>query len=107
MTRDRKTKKDAFYFYQANWSDEPMLYITSWRFNERTNAVTDVKIYSNAKAPELFINGVSHGKLGNGTNYVFIWKDIRLSPGENKISATAQAGGKTLTDECEWKLSPP
>jgi beta-galactosidase len=107
VTRDRKTKKDAFYFYQANWSDEPMLYITSRRFNERTNAVTDVKIYSNAKAPELFVNGVSHGKLGNGTNYVFIWKDIRLSPGENKISATAQAGGKTLTDECEWKLSPP
>ena len=49
VTRDRKTKKDAFYFYQANWSDEPVLYITSRRFTERTNAVTDVKIYSNAK----------------------------------------------------------
>jgi beta-galactosidase len=49
VSYDRKTKKDAFYFYKANWSDEPTLYITSRRFTERTNAVTDVKVYSNAK----------------------------------------------------------
>ncbi len=48
VTYDRKIRKDAFYFYKANWSDEPMVYITSRRFTERTNAVTDVKIYSNA-----------------------------------------------------------
>jgi len=107
VTRDRKTKKDAFYFYKANWSDEPVLYITSRRFTERTNSVTDVKIYSNAKEPELFVNAVSQGKSSDGGNCVFIWKDITLSPGENKISAQAQAGGQTLTDECVWKLSPP
>ena len=28
VTYDRKIKKDAFYFYKANWSDEPVLYIT-------------------------------------------------------------------------------
>ena len=49
VTYDRKIKKDAFFFYKANWSAEPTLYITSRRFTERTNAVTDVKIYSNAK----------------------------------------------------------
>ena len=50
VTRDRKIKKDAFYFYKANWSDEPVLYIlTSRRFTDRTNAVTDVKIYSNTE----------------------------------------------------------
>ena len=59
MTYDRKIKKDAFYFYKANWSDEPMIYIKSRRFTERTNAVTDVKIYSNAKNVELLVNGVS------------------------------------------------
>ena len=40
VTRDRLTKKDAFYFYQANWSDEPVLYLASRRDVERTNAVT-------------------------------------------------------------------
>ncbi|HEY6951797.1 MAG TPA: glycoside hydrolase family 2 TIM barrel-domain containing protein, partial [Bacteroidota bacterium] len=49
VTYDRKTKKDAFYFYKANWSDEPTLYFTSRRFTIRTNHVTDVKVYSNAK----------------------------------------------------------
>ena len=59
VTYDRKIKKDAFYFYKANWSDEPVIYITSRRFTERTNAVTDVKIYSNAKTAELLLNGTS------------------------------------------------
>lgn len=107
VTRDRKTKKDAFYFYKANWSDEPVLYIASRRFIERTNAVTDVKIYSNARDPELFVNGVSQGSKSDGKNCVFVWKDVTLSPGENKISAQAQAAGKTLSDECVWKLRTP
>jgi beta-galactosidase len=104
VTRDRKTKKDAFYFYKANWSDEPTLYITSRRFTERTNAITDVKIYANVKEPELFINGISQGKRVEGDNGVFVWKDVALSPGKNKISARAQANGQTLIDECVWNL---
>jgi beta-galactosidase len=106
ITRDRKTKKDAFYFYKANWSDEPVLYITSRRFTERTNSVADVKIYANASDPELFINGVSQGKRGDGENGVYTWKNLTLAPGENKISARAQVDGKPLTDECVWNLKP-
>jgi beta-galactosidase len=107
VTRDRKTKKDAFYFYKANWSDEPVLYITSRRFNERNNAVTDVKIYSNATEPELFVNGVSQGKRSDGVNGVFIWKDVALASGENKITAQAQKDGQSLNDACVWNVSPP
>jgi len=107
VTYDRKTKKDAFYFYQANWSDEPMIYITSRRFTVRTNAVTDVKIYSNAKEPELFINGVSQGKRSHDVNGVFLWTNLTLAPGENKITASGTANGQSVADECVWKLSPP
>jgi len=107
VTRDRLTKKDAFHYYKANWSDEPMIYIASRRFVERTNAVTDVKIYSNSDAPELFVNGISQGKRSDGTNRVFVWKNVTLSPGENRISARAQRGGQEIHDECAWKLSPP
>jgi beta-galactosidase len=84
-----------------------MIYITSRRFTERTNAVTDVKIYSNATEPELFLNGVSQGQRNDGVNGVFVWKNLTLAPGENKISARALAGGRPLTDECSWKLLPP
>ncbi len=107
VTRDRKTKKDAFYFYKANWNEEPMIYITDRRFTERTNSVTDVKIYCNAKNPELFVNNISQGKPSGGDNNVFIWNKIMLLPGENKIAVSATASGQPLTDECVWKLSPP
>jgi beta-galactosidase len=104
VTYDRQTKKDAFYFYQANWSDEPMVYITSRRFTERTNAATDVKIYYNAKEVELLLNGVSQGKPSDGTNCVFIWKNVTLKPGENQIAAKAERDGKKLSDSCVWTL---
>ena len=104
VTADRKIKKDAFFFYSANWSDEPVLYLTSRRFTERTNAVTDVKIYSNAKKVELLVNGVSLGKQSNATNCVFIWKNISLKPGENQIAAKAKRDGKDLSDSCVWTL---
>jgi beta-galactosidase len=104
VSYDRKTKKDAFFFYKANWSDEPVLYITSRRFTERTNAVTDVKIYSNAKKVELLVNGNSLGEIRNTTNCVFIWKNTQLKPGDNKIEARAELNGKSLTDNCVWTL---
>jgi len=107
VTRDRQIKKDAFYFYKANWSDEPVLYLTSRRFTQRTNAVTNIKIYSNIRAPELFVNGISLGKRNPSTNCVYVWKNVKLSPGDNQISARAKAKGQVVTDECVWKLSPP
>jgi beta-galactosidase len=107
VTRDRQTKKDAFYFYKANWSDAPVLYITSRRFTERTNAVTDVKIYSNAFAPELFVNGISQGRNTNGVNGVYVWKKIALAPQKNQLAVRALKDGRELRDECEWKLTPP
>lgn len=107
VTADRKTKKDAFYFYQANWSDAPTIYITDRRFVNRTNSVTYVKIYSNARKAELFVNGTSQGKVKNDGNAVFIWSKIQLSPGENKIEARAKIDGHDVSDSCVWNLRPP
>ena len=104
VTYDRQTRKDAFYFYKANWSDEPVLYITDRRFTERTNGVTDVKIYSNAKQVELLLNGKSAGNGEKGANCVFIWKNVALMPGENQIAAKAERDGKKLSDSCAWTL---
>lgn len=107
VSADRRVKKDAFYFYKANWSEEPTLYLTERRFTERTNAVTHVKAYSNANAVELLVNGVSLGKNNNGTNGVFVWNDVRLNPGDNLIEAHAARDGQPLTDRCTWKLTAP
>jgi beta-galactosidase len=107
VTFDRKTKKDAFFFYKANWSDQPVLYITSRRFTPRTNALTDVKLYSNAPEAELLLNGLSLGLRKNDGNSVFIWKDIKLAPGNNRVQARAQRDGQPLTDNCVWTLTAP
>jgi beta-galactosidase len=106
VTYDRKIKKDAFFFYKANWSDEPTLYITSRRFTKRTEALTDVKVYSNADDVELFVNGVSQGKHAADTNCVLIWKGVTLQIGENHIEARAVQDGRALRDDCVWTLNP-
>jgi beta-galactosidase len=104
VTADRKIKKDAFYFYKANWSDEPVIYITDRRFVDRTNSVTNVKIYSNARKAELFVNGVSQGLRPNDGNAVFIWPNVHLYPGENNIEARAKISGQSVSDSCVWNL---
>jgi len=104
VTADRTIKKDAFYFYKANWSDEPVLYLTDRRFTDRTNAITEVKVYSNARKVQLLLNGVSQGRPGNGTNCVFVWKDAVLQAGANRIEARAEHAGTNLTDNCIWVL---
>ena len=106
VTFDRQTKKDAFYFYRANWSDEPVLYLTSRRFVERTNAVTSVKAYSNASTVELLVNQQSQGSRPNDGNGVFVWPNIQLVPGENRIQVRAERQGHSLADECVWRLNP-
>ena len=103
VTFDRKTRKDAFYFYKANWSTEPVLYITGRRYAERIEATTEVKIYSNATEVELFVNGKSLGKK-TGADKIFIWPEVALRSGENSVRASAIGAGRPLTDECVWTL---
>lgn len=105
LTYDRQIKKDAFFFYQANWSDESTIYITSRRDVTRTNAITDVKVYSNAQTAEVFLNGVSQGTRTNDGNAVFLWKNLQLKPGENTVEAQAERAGKPITDRCVWQLA--
>jgi beta-galactosidase len=103
VTADRKTRKDAFYFYKAKWTTEPFVYITSRRHAERTDPNTTVKVYSNCDSVELKINGRTIGSQAE-KNCVFKWFDIRLKPGLNTIEAMTTRDGKTYTDKCEWQL---
>jgi len=103
VTYDRKVRKDAFYFYQANWSKQPMVYITSRRHTHRNEPLTDIKVYSNSPIVSLTVNGqpiaVEKHDLG-----IFIAHNVSLRPGDNLITATAQRDGVTVTDQCTWTL---
>jgi beta-galactosidase len=100
VTYDRKTKKDAFYFYKANWSDESFVYITDRRFTPRRPVTQPVKIYSNCDSVELTVNGKSLGSKTPDAIHIFLWPDIELKTGDNQFQAAGTRGGKTFTDEC-------
>jgi beta-galactosidase len=108
VTYDRRVRKDAFYFYKANWSADPVLHIAASRFTARTSPVTEVKVYSNAPEVELEVNGVSLGTARDPSGgRVFRWPGVRLSPGDNRVTARAAAGGAPVQDSCVWTLSTP
>ena len=57
ITFDRKTKKDAFYLYKAYWSKESFVHICGKRYVNRTDKVTEIKVYSNLDSVTLYVNG--------------------------------------------------
>ena len=106
VTYDRKTPKDAYFFYRANWSPKPTVYITSRRFAERTEKTVPVKVYSNASSVKLSVNGKAVGSAKPDELRRAVWPEVALKPGVNTITATATIGGKTYTDSCKWTLKP-
>ena len=60
VTFDRKVRKDAFYFYKANWNkSEPVLHIAGKRCDRRTSKVQAIMAFTNQPEAELFVNGKS------------------------------------------------
>lgn len=104
VTFDRKTKKDAFWFYKANWNkDEATLYITNRRYTIRQEQETDIKVYASFSEVELFINGISQGTK-SGQQAVFIWQDCNLNSGKNTIEVKAGKGKNKMKDHCIWTV---
>lgn len=106
VTQDRKIKKDAYYFYQANWSDKPMVRIAAHRLTPRHLAETDIEVFSNCDAVELKVNGQALPPVAPDKVRVLRWAGVKLQPGRNVIEATARSGQTNVTDTCEWVLEP-
>ena len=90
ITYDRKTKKDAFYLYQAWWSKKPMIHICSKRYINRCEDRTMIKVYSNQPQVSLYVDGklLATEKPRNEDEEVFVFY-TDLHDGENKIEARA------------------
>lgn len=99
VTFDRKVKKDAFYFYKANWNQEDkFVYLANRRNIRPEQEVVDLTAFSNLPEVELFANGRSMGRKTAGEYAIFEWKGIRLSPGENVLELRAKDKKQVYTD---------
>jgi len=106
VTYDRKTKKDAFFWYKANWSDEPVLYLTGRRNNKLNTKVVSFTAYCNFGVPEIYINGESYGKMTQGINSVqYVSPEISLSPGDYKVEIKLEHHNKPYHDEYSIKIN--
>lgn len=105
VTFDRKVKKDAFYFYKANWNnDKPFVYIADRRQVNRTVAETTVTVFTNLPEVELWINGKNIGKQKTDAYATATWENIVLEKGRNKIEVKAGSTKQPYTDFTEWVL---
>ena len=99
VTFDRKIKKDAFYFYKANWNQEDkFVHLAGKRAVKRTQPVTTIQAFSNCGPAELWLNGKSLGKATPDEVNVLEWKDVRLHKGENRLVLKNKYG----EDSCTW-----
>jgi beta-galactosidase len=110
VTYDRQVKKDAFYYYKANWSAEPSVHITGHRYVDRAYPVTDVRVYSNAPSTDLMVNGKSLGALADCPQKICVWKGVRLVPGDNTLVAQGRfekdQSPSPTEDRLTWRLAP-
>lgn len=104
VTYDRSVKKDAYYFYKANWSQEPMLYLTEKRSVNRKQVATAVKAYTNLRNASLYINNKNMGTANRDSIGRVIWEHVTLQPGKNIITVKATRNGKVLQDSCVWNI---
>ena len=99
VTYDRKIKKDAFYFYKANWNKtDPMVHLAEKRCDTRPTALQNFMAFTNLPEVELFVNGKAYGTAKPDSVNVLEWKGIVLDTGENRIEVRNKYGA----DCCVW-----
>jgi len=101
ITFDRKVKKDAYFWYQANWTKKPMVYITSRRDLDRHADQVTIKVYSNQPSVTLALDGAELGPTPVN-DHVATW-DVTLKPGTNTIVAAAVGAPN---DQVNWTYTP-
>lgn len=106
VTFDRKIKKDSYFWYKANWSKEPVLFLTQRRNWDREKKETSVTVYSNIGTPKVYLNGKELTGIREGYTPVhYIIDNVTLDMGKNIVKTVVVKDAKTYEDEIEWMYS--
>jgi len=75
--------KDAYYFYQSEWTTRPVLHLfPHWNWEE--GQVIDIWAYTNFSEVELFINGKSRGRQTRQEGFLHLAWRVPFEPGTLK-----------------------
>ena len=99
VTRDRQTRKDAFYLYKSLWNKkETTVYITSRRLKYRPAGQDfSIKVYSNARNLTLYQNGrivTKKYKSEEDTGVIWTFTGLRLRKDTDTFRVVANNGTK-------------
>lgn len=99
VTRDRQTRKDAFYFYKANWNkDAKTVHLCSKNYTERKEDTTDVIVFTTAPSAKLYVNGKQIGGTARPDAFKTVcWPSVKLAKGENKVVVKTPQGEDAAT----------
>jgi beta-galactosidase len=101
VSYDRKTKKDVFYFYRANWNKKsPTTYLCSKGYIDRKEDVTDIVGFVSDGDATLFINGKKIGTQKADDVHTVIWKALKLHKGQNIVELKSKNG----SDKAVWEV---
>lgn len=91
-------RKDLFYFYQSQWTSEPMIHVLPhWTHHQiPLGTLIPVQAYSNAEEVELFLDGKSLGIDKPGTKALEMQCDWMVPWQPGTLVAIARNGGKEV-----------
>lgn len=58
LSEDGRTLTEHYYYYQAKWSREPVLYPALSTLHRQENGLLSLTVYSNQKKVVLYVDGV-------------------------------------------------
>ena len=86
--------KDRFFLYRSRWNTQKhtLHLLPHWTWKGREGKTTPVYCYTDYPSAELFVNGVSQGRIFKNKEsrldrYRLRWNDVKYQPGELRVVA--------------------
>ena len=103
--------KDAYYMYQSEWTNTPVLHIfPHWNWTD--GQAIDIWAYTNFNKVELFVNGVSQGVKSKQNDQLHLQWNVKYKAGSIKAIGTNPDGStkvmeiKTAGDPAKILIEP-
>jgi beta-galactosidase len=102
------TPKESYYVFQSYWSEKPMIHIYGHTWPVRWGRPDEkklVKVFSNCREVELFVNGISvgvkHRDISDFPAAGLRW-NVKLNEGANTLRAIGRLNDADIVDEISF-----